>query len=135
METVSEPAQLLAPPSRLVLPGHEPTPARTEITFRPRSLRWTRALLSLAGFWALVPVVFLIPPHLPWALAAFALGIYFAWSNWTGVYLVREIQGSCPRCSGALTVKPGTRIRLPYRMTCYHCHHEPRLEIDAAPPE
>lgn len=113
-----------------MLPGHDPTPARAEITYRPRSLRLTRALLSVLGFWALVPLVFFIPPHLPWALAAFALGVYFAWTNWAGTYQVRSIRGSCPRCDSALTVKPGTKISLPYKMTCYHCHHEPRLEME-----
>ena len=124
--------QLLTPPSRLMLPGHEPTPARTEITYRPRSLRLTRALMYLVGFWALAPLVFFIPPHIPWALAAVVLGIYFAWANWTGTYQVRSVQGSCPRCGNALAVEAGTKIRLPYRMTCYQCHHEPHLEIDTS---
>ena len=123
---------LLTPPSRLVLPGHDPTPARTEITYRPRSLRLTRALTFLVGFWALAPLVFFIPPHVPWALAAVLLGVYFAWTHWTRTYRVRSVRGSCPRCGSALAVEAGTRIRLPFRMTCYQCHHEPRLEVDAS---
>jgi hypothetical protein len=125
--------RLLAPPARLRLPAHEPTPARAEVVYRPRSVRLTRALLSLAGFWALVPIVFFLPPHLPWALAAFALGIYFAWANWTGSYEVRTLQGACPRCGNALAVKPGAKISLPHKITCYNCHHEPHLEMAQVP--
>lgn len=125
--------RLISPPARLKLPGHEPTPARAEVLLRPRSQRLTRALLPLLGFWALIPVVFFIPPHLPWALAAFALGVYFAYTNWSGAYEARLVEGACPRCGSALSVRPGTKIGIPHRMTCYHCHHHPELELARAP--
>lgn len=125
--------QILAPPAKLRLPGHEPTPARSEVVYRPRSVRLTRALLALLGFWALVPIVFFIPPHLPWSLAAFTLGVYFAWVNWTGSYEVRTMEGTCPHCGNPLMAKPGTKISLPYKMICYHCHFEPRLEMAQVP--
>jgi hypothetical protein len=124
---------VLAPSARLRLPGHEATPARAEVVHRPRSLRLTRALHSLLGFWALAPIVFFVPPHLPWTLAAFALGIYFAWVNWSGAYEVRTVEGKCPRCGNTLTVKPGTKVSLPYKITCYHCHHDSRLELARVP--
>lgn len=124
--------KVLAPPARLTLAGHEPTPARAEVVYRPRSARLTRALLSLFGFWALAPLVFFLPPHLPWALAAVAAGIYFGWTNWAGTYQVRSVEGACPRCGNPLTVKPGAKISLPHKIVCYNCHHEPHLQIAGA---
>jgi hypothetical protein len=125
--------QVIAPPARLRLPGHEATPAQAEVIYRPRSVRLTRALLSLLGFWALTPIVFFIPPHLPWALATFTLGIYFAWANWSGVYEVQKLEGDCPRCGNALIVRPGTKISLPHKITCYDCHHDSQLEMARVP--
>lgn len=129
---MAESKRLIESPATLRLAGHEPTTGRAELVFWPRSARMTRAALFLLGFWILVPIVALIPPHLPWALGAFAAGIYFAWSSWTGTYEVRTLEGTCPRCGNALTVKPGARIRLPHRMTCYNCHHHPELDLAEA---
>jgi hypothetical protein len=117
----------------LTLRGHEPRPAGVELTYRPPRTRSVQALLSLLGFWALIPLVLFIPPHLPWALAAFAAGIYFAWRSWTGEYVVHSLAGSCPRCGSELSLKPGSRIRLPHALTCYHCHHHPVLQVQPQP--
>ena len=125
--------RVVTPPAQLRLPGHEPTPVQAEVLYRPRSVRLTRALLFLGGFWVLAPIVFFIPPHIPWALLAFGAGIYFAWANWSGSYEVRTLEGTCPRCGNPLSVKPGSKISLPYKMTCYHCHHEPQLEMVQLP--
>lgn len=115
-------------PARLALRGHAPRAALAELTWRPPRARLTAALLSLLGCWALIPLVFFVPPHLPWALAAFAAGLYFAYRSWTGEYVVHRFEGACPRCGGALTLKPGSRVRLPHPMTCFQCHHMPLLE-------
>jgi hypothetical protein len=123
--------KVITPPAILRLPGHESAPARAEAVFRPRSVRLTHALLSLALYWGLTPVVALIPPHLPWALTAFGLGIYFAWANWRGEYKIRRFEGACPRCGNELEIEEGSKISLPHRMTCYNCHHEPVLYMDS----
>lgn len=129
---MAESKRLIASPATLRLPGHEPTTGRAELVFWPRRARMTRAAVLLLGFWVLVPIVALVPPHLPWALGAFAAGIYFAWSSWTGTHEVKALEGTCPRCGSVLTIKPGTRIRLPHRMNCYTCHHHPQLELPEA---
>jgi hypothetical protein len=113
----------------LTLAGHEPRAGSIEVTYRPPRARMTRALLALLGFWALIPLVFFIPPHLPWVLAAFTAGVYFAWRNWAGEYVVRSFTGVCPRCGAQLSLAPGTRIRLPHAITCYQCHHHPVLQV------
>jgi hypothetical protein len=119
-----------SPAARLVLAGHAPTPARVQVRPRPRKQRMTRALTLLVVFWALVPLVFFIPPHLPWALGAFAAGIYFALRSLRGEYVVDALSGACPRCGEPLEVAPGTLVKLPYTVTCYGCHHEPALQVD-----
>lgn len=120
----------IAAPARLSLRGHDPAPARLEVVPRSRKTRTTQALLALLGFWALAPLVALLPPHIPWALAALGAGIYFAWRNWSGEYVVRGFEGSCPRCGAALEIRPESRIRLPHEMNCFACHHQPILEVD-----
>ncbi|HEX6939657.1 MAG TPA: hypothetical protein VF158_09610 [Longimicrobiales bacterium] len=117
------------PAARLTLFGFKSVPATVEVVHRPRSLRVSRALLSLAGCWALMPVVAIVPPHIPWALVAFGAGIYLAWTNWRGTHEVRSVEAKCPSCGNALTIKPGAKISLPYKLVCYECHQEPFLEI------
>lgn len=115
--------------ARLTLRGHEPRPAELEVEYRDARTRMTRAALSLVGLWLLAPLVFLLPPHLPWGFGAVIAGIFFAYRQWTGEYIVRRFEGGCPRCGTALSLPPGSRIRLPHAMNCYHCHHEPVLEV------
>ncbi|HEX2094185.1 MAG TPA: hypothetical protein VHG28_17410 [Longimicrobiaceae bacterium] len=118
-----------APSARLVLGGHASTPAHLDALVRPARTRAIRAVASLAVCWGLAPLVFFIPPHLPWVLTALAGGIYLAYRQWSGEYVVRSFEGSCPRCGNALALKPGERIRLPHTLTCYRCHHHPVLHV------
>ena len=115
--------------ARLSLRGHEPRAAELVLVHRGTRTRATRALLSLVSFWVLAPLVALVPPHVPWALLAFLAGIYFAFRQWTGEYVVQRFEGACPRCATPLPLPPGSRIRLPHAMVCYSCHHEPVLEV------
>lgn len=114
--------------ARLTLFGFGATPATIEATVRTRSERGRRAIAMLAACWAAIPIVFFIPPHLPWALGAFAAGIFLARRRWIGEYVVHGFDGRCPRCGHALSLKPGSLLRLPCAVTCFHCHHDPWLE-------
>ncbi len=118
-----------SPDARMVLPGHESLPARVEVVYRPSRERLTRALLTLLGFWLLAPIAFIIPPHVPWSLIALVCGIYFGFKQWRGEYVLRSFSGECPRCRSNLQIEPGTKIRLPHRLDCFNCHHEPWLEL------
>ena len=118
-------------PARLSLRGHEPRPAVLEVVYRSPRTRATRAILSLLGLWVLTPIVAIVPPHIPWAILAFVGGIYLAYRQWTGEYEVHRFEGVCPRCAAPLPLPSGSRIRLPHRMVCYSCHHEPVLEVGA----
>ncbi len=116
----------------LRLPGHEAVPAQVRMIHRSKRTRTVGGLLALLGFWALAPVVFLLPPHIPWLLGALAAGVYFGYKQWNGEYEVRSFAGECPRCHASLSIPPGSRIRLPYRMDCFRCHHEPSLQVAPA---
>jgi len=114
-------------PAKLTLRGHESTPATLEAEVVARPTRTRRAVLRLLGFWILIPIVAIIPPHIPWIVIAFVMGIYYAHQHWTGEYVVHSFTGNCPHCGSALTIKSGSRIHSPHEMTCYHCHFEPEL--------
>ena len=122
-------SETISAAARLSLRAHEPRPAVLEVVYRPPKERIVRATLSLLGCWALAPLVAIVPPHIPWALLAFASGIYLAVRQWTGEYVVKRFEGACPRCESPLPLPPGSRIKLPHRMVCYQCHHEPVLEV------
>src|SRR5687768_1316197 len=89
-------SETLSSPARLSLRGHDARPALLEVVYRAPKERITRALLSLLGCWVLAPLVAIVPPHIPWALLAFASGIYLAVRQWTGEYIVRRFEGACP---------------------------------------
>lgn len=100
-------------PARVSLRAHEPTPATLHATLVPHRERTTRAVVQLLGFPLLAPLLALIPPRAPWALATLLLGLY----------LFRRSG------AGALHLQPGTRIRLQHALGCPHCHFEPVLEV------
>ena len=121
--------------ARLTLFGYAPTEAKTEFRPRPRSERLTRALLYSGGWILVTPVVALIPLHVPWALGALGAAGYFGWSHWRGTYEVKHFEAACPACGEPLTLKPGTRLRLPFGLTCMGCHRESTLDSGGEPPE
>lgn len=120
---------VISPPARTSLRGHEPRPAEISLEQRSRQTRMTRSILTLLGFLILAPIVFFIPPHIPWALLAVGAGFYFAWRQWSGEYIVHGFAGQCPRCESSLEIKPGEKIKLPLEMDCYECHHKPVLTV------
>lgn len=119
-------------PANLTLWAHKPTPAKVDLTYRSPRSRSIRAMVTLGLCWALAPLVFFIPPHIPWALAAFLAGIFLAYRQWAGEYRVHGFQGTCPRCGNELTLKPGATITVPHKLNCFQCHHEPVLQVDRA---
>ncbi|MGH7605714.1 MAG: hypothetical protein ACREME_00115 [Gemmatimonadales bacterium] len=111
-------------PARLAIFGHAPTAVSLRVEPRSATARKARAAIALVACWALVPLVALIPPHVPWALAAFVAGIYLARRNWNGTHVVRSCEGTCPRCETPVRIRPDTLIRLPHAVTCYGCQSE-----------
>lgn len=125
--------QRLTLSARLTVFGFEPTDGRLDVEYRPRVVRLTRTLIALALGWGIAPVVFLIPPHVEWALAALVAGVYYARKNWKAEYIVKTFEGRCPSCRSGLELESGTLIRFPHGLTCYECHHEPMVVSGEAP--
>ncbi|HKJ93391.1 MAG TPA: hypothetical protein VJ957_09485 [Longimicrobiales bacterium] len=116
--------------ARLILPGRPDGTARTQLTHRTLRQRVLQGLGAWLGFWILAPLVVFVPPHLPWALAAVILGLYFGVRYWRGEYVVRSFEGACPSCGEPLELKAGSHIRMPYTMDCFHCHRSSTLVLD-----
>lgn len=111
-------------PAQIELFGFASTPAHVEVISRAPSWRVSRALLSLAVAWGTIPVVFWLPPHLPWVLGAFVLGIYFAWKYFTQHHTMTVLEGKCPKCAAPQALEKPVRFHTPYKLSCAGCHHD-----------
>lgn len=118
------------PRATLHLPGTGTAPAHVEMIYQPRATRLARTLLVLFVTALTIPVVFFIPPHLPWVLAVLLGGGYLAWRFWKGEFYVSSFEGACPRCGTALELKPGARVRRRQALECLGCHRTPELIVD-----
>lgn len=127
----------LSPPATLETFGFPANPATVVLLARPRSWRLTRAVLSLLISWGLAPVVIFVPPHLPWVLAAILTGPILAYRRLTERHTLRSVSGSCPKCGETVLEETRTRLKLPYSITCPHCHQNLLLSVslngDSAP--
>ena len=114
---------------RLSAFGSEPRIAILDVTPRPRAKRATRAAATAAGTLVVAAGVALLPPHLPWLLAALAIGGWRARGEWRGAYRLHGFEGSCPRCGEPIGL--GDRyITPPLQVPCYACHTQSRLTIE-----
>lgn len=116
--------------ARTVLFGSPPRTARLVATERPRRERMGRAAAAFGIALLLAPLLFLIPPHVPWALGALLVGGFIARRQWGGALRVHELDAACPRCDTQLELD-SPLITLPLKIPCYACHHEPVLEAGA----
>ncbi len=117
------------PPAHLDLFGFPRTPARVVVI--PRSLGWRvgHAFGYLALCWACIAVVMWIPPHFPWILTAFFLGIFLFVKYIRQRYTLMELEGKCPKCGALQTIKQPTRLALPHRIYCPSCHQGLLLHV------
>ena len=126
-----ETTELGRPAARLELPGSGTVPADVEMVYQPRATRMSRAIITLVVSWFMLPVVFFIPPHIPWVLLVFFGGLWLAWRVWKGEFYVSSFKGACPKCGTALELKPGARVRRTQTLECFGCHRRPELIVDA----
>lgn len=119
-------------PARLVLPGSGSAEASIEVVHQPRTKRLAMALISLGAAVAIMPLLFLVPPHFLWPLLALAVGAYLARRFWVGEYYVVDFDGSCPRCETPLELSRGARIRGRQALECYGCHRRPELVLEGS---
>ncbi|HEU5208523.1 MAG TPA: hypothetical protein VFU06_03845 [Longimicrobiales bacterium] len=120
----------LTPPARLACFGADSTPATVELLERPFSWRMTRALLAAGIGLGLAPVAAIVPPHIPWAGAALIGGGVIARGRWIERYTLARIEGTCPRCSGAIKMTPARRLKDPESITCGNCGETVLVEVE-----
>jgi hypothetical protein len=109
------------------------TPADVLALRRTRGERAVLTGMTLAGSWLLAPLAFLIPPYFESGAIAIVLGLYFARRAWVGEWRALRMEGVCPRCDHALSLKPGTMLYLPHTLHCRGCRAELWLELEPAP--
>ena len=115
--------------ARIELFGHPPRPAHLEIVVYPRWARVARTV-GFVMLWVGSTALTLVLTFDPFiASFPFLIGAWLVYNSWRGKYRVQAFRGSCPRCDEELKVEPGSKIRLPHAMVCYHCHFEPELAV------
>lgn len=123
----------VSPPAHIELFGFPRTTAR--IVVIPRSAGWRigHAVGGLLLSWACIGIVMWVPPHFPWILTAFFLGIFFFVKYIRQRYTLVELEGRCPKCGAPLTIRKPTRLGLPHRLHCTVCHQAPLLRAEVGP--
>jgi hypothetical protein len=107
--------------ARITAFGFDAKAARVEVIPRSRGWRTTRALLAMAIGAGVAPVVFILPPHVPWALAAIGAGAFFARRFATERETLLRVEGHCPRCGAEIRVETATPLREPHVLHCGGC--------------
>lgn len=123
-------AGAMEPPAALELFGFAPTPARVQVMARSTAWRVGHAFGYLFLCWACIGVVMWVPPHFPWILTAFFLGIFFFVKYIRQRYTLVSLEGTCPRCGQAQSIKKPTRLAIPHRIYCPSCHQPLLLIVD-----
>jgi hypothetical protein len=106
---------------RLEAFGQAATTARVKVIARPPSWRATRAILSAVLGLGAAPVVFLLPPHVPWALASIGCGIFFARRFARESTTLVSLEGTCPKCTSPVLVERAVALRIPHELSCVAC--------------
>ena len=117
-------------PARITLFGFDVVPANARIEARSVGWRVLRASIALASGLIVAPVVFLVPPHAPWALGAFGIGLLTARRRWAEVHTLHFFEGACPRCGEGVSLSHPVRLRYPHPISCPSCHYELTLSVD-----
>lgn len=106
---------------RLQAFGYDATQAR--LTVIPRSVSWraTRAILSAVVGLGAAPVVFILPPHVPWAVLAAGAGLFFARRFALEATTLVSLEGNCPKCGEMIQVDKQMALRSPHELSCPAC--------------
>ena len=115
-------------PARLVFAGGEWTEARARVIERTPAWRRSAALMQL-GWWLLIPVVFWIPPHIPWVLTVLAIGAVRALNRYREYRTLVALRGPCPKCGTEQEFRELGRMKQPHAVHCASCRWELRVEV------
>jgi hypothetical protein len=110
--------------------GHERRTAELQVV-RYSPLKWAARILLFTMIWIIGSAATLIMTFDPFVASfPFVLGIGLVYHGVRGRFRVLSFAGSCPRCANDLHLKPGSKIPLPHRLDCFHCHFEPELRLE-----
>ncbi|WP_420130177.1 hypothetical protein [Longimicrobium sp.] len=115
-------------PARLVFAGGEWSEGRARVIERTASWRRTSALAQL-GLWLLAPVVFWIPPHIPWVLLVLGVGAMRALNRFREHRTLVSLRGPCPKCGTEQEFRELGRMRNPHAVHCSNCRWELRVDV------
>lgn len=122
-------AGAVSPPAQIDLFGFRPTPARVVVI--PRSTAWRVGhAFGYLGLCWLGMAAAIIPPHFPWLLTAFFLGIFFFVKYIRQRYTLMELEGTCPKCGAPQTIAKPQRLARPQRLHCPACHQQLLLKVE-----
>ena len=115
-------------PARLVFAGGAWSEARARVIERTASWRRSSALAQL-GLWLLAPVVFWIPPHIPWVLLVLGVGAMRALNRFREHRTLVSLRGHCPKCGTEQEFRELGRMKNPHTVHCAHCRWELRADV------
>jgi hypothetical protein len=115
-------------PARIVFAGGEWRPARARVIERSPAWRRSAALMQL-WWWLLAPVVFWIPPHIPWVLAVLAIGAVRAMNRFREYRTLVSLRGTCPRCGTEQDFPEVGRMKQPHNVHCAACRWELQVQV------
>ena len=128
---VPAPSSVPEVPARLSLGGNA-TEARARVIERTAAWRHAAAARQLA-WWLLVPLVALVPPHVPWVLAVLAVGGMRAWGRLRERRTLVSLHGPCPKCGTEQDFAELGRMKEPHHtVTCASCRWDLRVEVARA---
>ncbi len=116
--------------ARATLFGFDDRPVRAGIIPRSRAWRVGGAARTFAVFAVIAPFVAVFPPHAVWFLGALVTGGILARRRYIERFTLVSVDGRCPKCDGALSVKK-SRLKEPHALPCEGCNHEPALRVPA----
>jgi hypothetical protein len=115
-------------PARLMFAGGQWSEARARVIERSASWRRSSALMQL-GWWLLAPVVFWIPPHIPWVLLVLAIGAVRALNRFREHRTLVSLRGPCPKCGTEQDFTETGRMKHPHTVHCASCRWELRVDV------
>ena len=118
-------------PARLVFMGGASSEARARVIERSAAWRRSQAVKDLLLL-LLVPVVFFIPPHIPWVLLVIFLALFRAFNHNREHATLLSLHGTCPKCGAEQDFSELGRMGNPHKVTCAHCRWDLYVDVPRA---
>lgn len=116
-------------PARAESFGDEPTRGHVHVIARTSGWRVSHATPPLVIGLLLAPVLFIVPPHVPWALGAVGVGVLLAVRKWNERLTLTRVAVPCPHCGQPLPRTGPVALRQPHSLSCDACHHHVTLIV------